>query len=446
MTPHLRTFAFALLVAGGLSARPVHALPPGFGVETMLSGLSMPTALRFAPDGRLFYTELQTGRIRVLDEPGAVPRTWTTLPVYTEGERGLLGLVIHPDFPDSPYVYTFHTNPSPFQNQVLRHEEQGGEWVSSTLLFTLGANAMWHHGGRLAFGPDGMLYVSYGDQTELDLADDPADLRGKIFRLGRGGRPAPGNPYGPTNPAALIAVRNVFGLTFDPLYGTGYFTENGESCDDEVHLLSLGRDYGWGSDDFCGTQPAGTEIPLLRFTPTIAPTGCVVYRGTGYAKHLDGNLFFGAFNDGTIRRVRFQANSVTTIDTSEVFHTDGLGVLDVTVGPDGFLWYSTTSAIKRITSVYTVGVGERTPATALRAWPNPFARAIAFAWTDGTRPDAIEILDVTGRRVRSLDVRRAEVVWDGRDDAGTAAAPGVYFTRVTRGTDVAVRRIVRLAR
>src|SRR4030095_2622398 len=107
---------FALLVLL-LAATPAWALPPGFAVETVYSNLNFPTALRFTPDGRLFYGELFTGRIIVAAVVGGPRRVWATLDVEINGEHGLLGMVIHPAWPDSPYVYTFHTNAQPFENR-----------------------------------------------------------------------------------------------------------------------------------------------------------------------------------------------------------------------------------------------------------------------------------------------------------------------------------------
>src|SRR4029453_11515636 len=137
--------------------------------------------------------------------------------------------------------------------------------------------------------PDRMLYVTHGEQTEPDDAQETNNLNGKILRLTPGGRPAPDNPYGPTNPGVLKGVRNPFGICFDPVDGAGYFTENGPDCDDEVNLLVPGANYGWSTSDFCGSQPVGTYPALKSFSPTIAPTGCWVYRGTSYTPSLDGN-------------------------------------------------------------------------------------------------------------------------------------------------------------
>jgi hypothetical protein len=247
----------------------------------------------------------------------------------------------------------------------------------------------------------------------------------------------------------LYGIRNVFGLCFDPLDGTGYFTENGPECDDEINLLSFGANYGWGPSDFCGGQPAGTRTPLAYFNPTIAPTGCCVYRGGVYPSRWDGALFFGGFNTGYIYRARFAAGRPDLVDTLDVFADVGEAVLDVTVGPDGFLWVSTPTRILRIT--YTppiIGVGTQPVAVTgptLRMAPNPF-RASVVLGTEGAPDGArVEVIDLQGRRVRAWEVPQSRRLnWDGRNERGDLVPPGIYLVRLTAPDLQITRRLIRL--
>jgi hypothetical protein len=294
-----------------------------------------------------------------------------------------------------------------------------------------------------------MIYLTHGDQLDLAAAQTISDVRGKIMRLGRGGKPAAGNPWGPTNPAAAYGVRNPFGLCFDPVDGTGYFTENGPDCDDEINLMALGANYGWGPDDNCFSTPAGARPPLAYFNPTIAPTGCAVYRGGVYPSRWDGSLFFGGWNTGNVYRVRFAPGRPDLVDTLDVFANLNDGVLDVTVGPDGFLWVATSTKIYRI--LYTgaaLGVGEspdisRTPD--LRMAPNPFRSGVDLEVADASAGTRVDVFDVQGRRVRGWDVRENRLIrWDGRDDRGLSVPPGIYLVRMA-GPDVRItRRLIRV--
>jgi quinoprotein glucose dehydrogenase len=443
--------ALALLIANagsGLAPDPAFALPLGYTVETLQSSLSFPVAFRFAPDGRLFYLERASGRIMTLEPPyTGTPVPWATVSTVATGERGLLGLAFHPDFPDSPYVYVFHTNLSPFRNRVARLADVGGVGVNyASIVDSLPAASSIHHGGRIAFGPDGMLWVTFGDQATAATAESVTELRGKILRYTPLGRPAPGNPFGFDNPAAAYGVRNPFGLCFDPLTGWGFFTENGPDCDDEINFLTIGADYGWGPDDPCGGQPAPSTPALTSFTPTIAPTGCCVYRGAEEPL-FDGNLFVASYNDAAIRRLVFRPGNPTIVDTLEVFHSLPLGgILDVQVGPDGRLWFSTFDGLFRIVPG-VLDVGPTAARPGFDVMPNPSTGAVSFRLGDPRGVRRVEILDLAGRLVRRWSGPFTETLrWDGEDRAGRTAREGVYVARVQDDRGVIAKRLVRIAR
>jgi glucose/arabinose dehydrogenase len=449
-----QTLLAALLIGLAFVAPPARALPPGYTLQLVQTGLEFPTTIRFAPDGRLFYTELFSGRIMVFPNGTApAPTVWATVPVALGGERGLQGMAFHPDFPDSPFVYVFHTRPSPTFNCVARLRESGGVGVDYTILLdSLFANAVGRFGGRLAFGPDRLLYVTIGDCTTTYLAQEEGSLIGKILRLGLTGKPAPDNPYGPTSPVCAIGVRNPFGFCFDPVTGYGYFTDNGPLCDDELNRFVVGVNYGWGVDDFCGGQPAGTYLPMATLTPTLGVTGCTTYRGTTYPSY-DGNLFFGGYNDGSVRRVVFHSyTSSSVVDSIEVWATVPMfdsHVLDVTQGPDGRIWFSTFDQIWRVLEPPAGPVGvDREPAGAeVSVVPNPSDGRVTFRLQGDGTWDRLELVDAAGRRLHRWDgPLSGTVLWDGRFDDGREAAPGIYWVRGIRGGRPLTRRVVRIAR
>ena len=406
-------------------------------------GLAFPVAFRFAPDGRLFYCELFTGRIQVFDSATSNElNTWATLSVDSDGERGLMGMAFHPQFPDSPYVYFFHTNRSPLENRVVRLRDVNGVGVDYQVLFRLPA-AEIHNGGRLAFAPDGMLYVTYGDQQVASAARVVDDVRGKIHRLTPLGQPAR-NFFHPTNPAYVRGVRNAFGICFDPaVAGRGFFTENGPECDDEINALWSGGDYGWGISDPCGGDVPNTIKPIARLSPTVAPTGCAVYRG-GPDPRYEGALFFGTFNQGDIRCVTFDPLTGAP-DPVRSLTPNGDAVLDVQQGLDGRIWYSTFDAIYRLNSS-TVSAPPPGLAPAMSAWPNPSARDVSFRIVIPHDVVALEVYDTNGRRIRDLTVSNGLARWDGRDARGAMVPSGVYLARLREGNAVHHLRIVRLAR
>jgi glucose/arabinose dehydrogenase len=443
------SFALALLLLAPF-AGTAFAMPDGWTVRAEHTRLAFPTTLRMAPDGRLFYLERATGRVMVYPTPDApVAAVWATLPVESSTEHGMLGLAFHPQYPDSPYVYVYYTNLSPRVNRVVRMLDMRDHGVNlQVIVDDLPAYGMYHHGGRMAFGPDGLLYVTFGDETDPQFAPESNDVRGKILRFTPLGQPAPGNPFGAGNPVYATGVRNPFGLTFDPLFGLGYFTDNGPDCDDKIELLVPGADYGWGVNAPCGTTPPGAREALAMFTPTIAPTGCTIYRST-LDPTFDGDLFFGSFNLCAVVRTHFQPwnqRVVDAVDRSFAL-TGGDPVTDVTMGADGTLWFCSTAAIWHVLPPVETAVPVGPAPAAFRAEPNPFRGAIGFALPRGARGARLEIVDVAGRRVRSwAPPLPAAITWDGCDPAGHPLAAGVYFARLIGGDGTLQRRLVRLER
>jgi len=438
-----------------LAASTAQALPPRYTLQLVQTGLAMPTTIRFAPDGRLFYTELSTGRIMVFAHgTDPMPSVWATVPVAGTGEHGLLGMTFHPDFPDSPFVYVFHTGPTGIHNRLARLREQNGVGTGYTVLIdSLFASSIGRFGGRLAFGPDRLLYLTIGDCGFSGAPQDTSNTIGKILRLGFTGKAAPGNPYGPNNRVAALGVRNPYGFCFDPVTGYGYFTDNGPTCDDEVNRFVVGVNYGWGPADFCGGQPAGTYLPMTTFTPTLGLTGCTMYRGSTYNSFFNGNMFFGSCNDGSVRRVVCHATSPTTsvADTVEVWLTVPYAetqVLDVVTGIDGRIWFSTFDQIWRVMEppsgpVAVEGEPQREEVAVI---PNPSWGEVRFALAGGETFDGLELVDLAGR-----DVRRwsgpvsGTVVWDGRGSDGRVLGAGVYWLRGECGRRSTTRCVVRVA-
>lgn len=444
------------LLGPALAAPTALALPPRYSLQQVQSGLNMPTTIRFAPDGRLFYTELSTGRIMVFAHAtDPAPTVWATVPVGGSGEHGVLGMTFHPDFPDSPFVYVFHTGPSGIYNRLVRLREQNGAGTGYTILIdSLFANSIGRFGGRLAFGPDRLLYVTIGDCGFNGAPQDTSNTIGKILRLGFTGKAAPGNPYGPNNRVCSIGVRNPFGFCFDPATGYGYFTDNGPLCDDEINRFQVGVNYGWGPNDFCGGQPAGTYPPMTTFTPTLGLTGCTMYRGSTYYSFYNGNMFFGSCNDGSVRRLVCHATSPTTsvADSVEIWLTVPYAetqVLDVITGPDGRIWFSTFDQLWRVLEPPNgpVAVEGAPDGESMSVVPNPSTGEVRFALAGAQAYDGLQLVDLAGRDVRhwSGPVSGA-VVWDGRSDDGRALGAGVYWLRAERGGRAISRCVVRVGR
>src|ERR1017187_4832922 len=197
-------------------------------------GANFATALAFAPDGRLFWTE-RSGTVRVWQNGAsrvfAKVRTVTAEPNGSYSERGLLGLAVSPTFTTDRFVYAFYSDASYRTQHVIRWYDCNGTGIHATIIATFPAgNDCCHKGGRIAFGPDGKLYVTLGDEHDAPSAQNVSDVRGKVLRYNPDGTIPSNNPFGATNPVWAYGFRNPFGIAFSST-GQLAITMNGPSGD-----------------------------------------------------------------------------------------------------------------------------------------------------------------------------------------------------------------------
>jgi len=321
------------------------------GVETVTvtsqrdiaTGLDVPWSIAFAPGGSMLVTERDVGRIlriasdgttTALTGPGADDIASANDP---QGEAGLLGIVLHPD--DASLLYAYQTRPD--GNAVLRMRVNGDTLGNPTVILDGIPKARNHDGGRLAFGPDGFLYVSTGDAGNADSAQDKNSLAGKILRVvadgtATDGEAAPGNPFGTR--VWSYGHRNVQGMGW-VADGRMYASEFGQNSLDEINLIEPGRNYGWPLVEATDGAPAGTQLgqtvegltyPVVEWpTDDASPSGMAVTQ--------DG-LYVGALRGERVWRVPLNADGV---GEPQVF-IDGLGrIRDVGVTADGVLYLVT---------------------------------------------------------------------------------------------------------
>lgn len=315
--------------------------------QTVVEGLEFPTGLAFAPDGRMFVNE-RPGRIRLFSNGRLDPTPIATVPTTEDGETGLLGIALPPDFSSNEVLYVFATTPDGAGNRVWRVPLATGR--PEVVIDDLPAS-LYHNGGGLGFDSDGMLYISNGEQHSDDKAQDPAVLGGKVYRYSAEGEVPGDNPFG-DSPAFAIGLRNPYGLAMDPVSGDPFVTENGPSSFDEINHVEAGGNYGWPeiSGPSEGGEPQLAEgayhDPLLAYEGIIVPTG-IAFAGLDAAdKSVRGDLFFASYGEGAIHRVELNEDR-TTARSDEIIVADGEPKVAVAWGPDG-LYYGTTSAVKTV--------------------------------------------------------------------------------------------------
>ncbi|WP_025851997.1 PQQ-dependent sugar dehydrogenase [Paenibacillus ehimensis] len=272
--------------------------------EIVATGLAVPWEIDFAPDGRIFFTE-RGGTLRVIDKGKLIEKPVFQFngSLYKQGEAGLLGFTLDPQFERNGYIYAYYTyfkDDQPF-NRVVRLKEQGGKAaLDKVLLDHLPGNRI-HDGGRVKFGPDGMLYITNGDADDRPSAQDVTALSGKIFRIAKDGSVPPDNPF-PGSPVYSLGHRNPQGLAWHPETKRLYSSEHGQTAHDEINLIEAGANYGWplveGDETELKPADAGKKGPGPLRAPVVhsrdvtwAPSGMTfVSRGPWKGHLLVANL------------------------------------------------------------------------------------------------------------------------------------------------------------
>jgi glucose/arabinose dehydrogenase len=317
------------------------------------------TALAFAPDGRLFFAE-RSGTVRVYQD--AAVKEFARVPTVTTengggySERGLLGLAVSPTFATDHFIYAFVSNPDRAHQEIVRWTDCAGTGGGLTTLVTLPSGAdCCHKGGRLAFGPDGKLYATLGDEHTSAAAQDTKDPRGKVLRYNPDGTVPADNPFGANDPVWAFGFRNPFGLAISPS-GQVAVTSNGPSGDSGspptgfdivFDTVKAGSGHQWPhcygyshpmpGQTSCG---AGQVEPVWSSeTTTVVPTGVAFVDGAGPAG-LAGHLVFCNFSGGM--RILSPATPHATVANGPAECT-----LDVTQGPDHAVYYSDDGHIYR---------------------------------------------------------------------------------------------------
>ena len=320
-----------------------------FRVEKVVGGLEVPWSIVWAPDGRMIFTE-RPGRVRVFQNGNLKEKPLFVVPdVEPTGESGLMSIVLHPQFGTNHFLYlSYAYGGDGVQVRVVRYRESPEGFIDRKVIIEKIPAAQFHAGCRLRFGPDGKLYLTTGDATKRELAQQLDSLAGKTLRLNDDGTIPSDNPFvGQANARPEIwsyGHRNSQGLDWQPETNLMFQTEHGPSGfdgprgGDEVNIVEKAKDYGWPLIHHKETR-AGLESPLLEYTPSCAPASGMFYRGSAFDA-FKGNFFFGCLRGEGLVRVVLNGRTVLG---QEVLITKYGRIRDVAEGPDGFLYFSTSN-------------------------------------------------------------------------------------------------------
>lgn len=364
---YLAAAAAVSFVAGACSqpADPGDFAPAtlDYKVETVVEGLQVPWAFAWAPDGTMLFTE-RPGRVRSFKDGKLAEQPVYTVPGLRGGARteiGLMGLCLHPEYAANKAVYLSFGYEDKAKNEtdvrVQRFTHENGTLTPGPVLVRVTPVGSNHAGCRIAFGPDGKLYVTTGEAFRREFARDMTSLGGKILRLNDDGSIPADNPFladeykakGVRPEVFSFGHRNPQGMDWQPGTGIMFETEHGPSGEagtggDEFNVVEAGKDYGWPEIHHGQAKP-GMESPLILWDPAVAPASGAFHNGDKFPD-LKGNYLVGALGGlgggkrpGIIRIVLDGRKVVR----QERLATDLGRIRNVQVGPDGCVYFSTSN-------------------------------------------------------------------------------------------------------
>ena len=364
----IRYFCWALLLgavtaASDSAAQRFDSEQHDFRVTPLAEGLEHPWSLAFLPNGDALITE-RPGRLRIVRDGRLLAEPVPGVPeVAATGQGGLLDVRLHPDFADNRLVYLSYAGRGEggAGTEVARARFEDDALHDLEVLFVARPKSGGgrHFGSRLAFGPDGLLYITAGERGDSDRAQDLGDHAGSILRLTDDGGIPPDNPFVGRDDAEpeifSYGHRNPQGLTRHPETGAIWSVEHGPRGGDELNLIEPGVNYGWpvitygisyaGFPIGEGTSKPGMAQPVHHWVPSISPSGMTFYSGAAFPDWR-GDLFIGALSGRLLARLE--------MDGAEVVHEErllsdlGERIREVRQGPDGRLYLLTDAGNGRL--------------------------------------------------------------------------------------------------
>lgn len=327
----------------------VNSSPVDYKIEPFVEGLEVPWSIVFTSPDRILVTE-RPGRLRVIENGKLNPDPVKTFDdVVSNGEEGLMGLTLHPDYDNNKLIYVSYAydGSDGMTVKVVQYKDHGNSLSNEKVIIDGLPARRYHAGCRIKFGPDGKLYITTGDAGERHLAQDLDNLYGKILRVNDDGSIPSDNPF-PDSPVWSYGHRNPQGIDWYPGTDVLYETEHGPSGfdgpggGDEVNVIVKGGNYGWPVVSHENSKE-GMISPLLVFTPAEAPSSGMFYSGD-LLPQFKNNYFFGCLRGQGIIRFEVDPDNPDKIISFEKMDNINYGrIRDITQGPDGAIYFGTSN-------------------------------------------------------------------------------------------------------
>jgi PQQ-dependent dehydrogenase (s-GDH family) len=319
--------------------------PVELKTRELAGNLTLPWELVYGPDNMIWFTE-KSGKIsRLNPSNGDIQAVYTIPDVRVQGEGGLLGMALHPQFEANPYVYVFYGYGNPYKNKLVRFSYANGTLGNpQTLIANIPASSI-HNGSRILIADD-KLFVTTGDASDTSTPQNLNSLAGKVLRLNLDGSIPADNPnansyvwsYGHRNAQGLAMVGNRL-----------FASEHGPSTDDEVNIIEKGRNYGWpnvagkcegNETNFCNEN--NVAQPIINWTPTIAPSG-MAYYNSNYIPQFKNSLLLAFLKGTRLMQLKLNESQTGIAETTDLFMGNFGRIRAVCVSPEGKIYICTSN-------------------------------------------------------------------------------------------------------
>jgi len=443
----MRLTFFSLLLAGNFVCHCQTTMLVGnteVDVDTVITGLDIPWEIIYGADNHIWTTERKGIISRINPETGVKSVILNlTNSVFQQSESGLLGMALHPDFPNTAEVFLAYTYGSfnTIRERFVKYTYNGSTLTNPVILIDDITGNTTHIGARFQFLPDNTILVSTGDAQNTSLPQNLNSLSGKILRMNTDGT-IPSNNPDPTSYVYSYGHRNVQGMCLAP-NGLIYLSEHGASSDDEFQLLEPGRNYGWpnvegfcdltSEQSFCNAN--NVKEPLTVWTPTIAPSDLLWYENPNFPE-LDGKMLMTVLKDKKLIALELSPDGTQYISQTHYLTNQFGRIRDICVGADkeiylatnGNSWSNTTPnthSIIRLKVTTSVSLNEDIESK-MKIYPNPTDDFLNVCITAHNLNSSAEVTDFSGRLIKSF---KMESLNSSIDLSGLAK--GTYYLKLT---------------